>query len=766
MSAHDPEQFAERRHRQTSRRLLLAIFVLALAVRALYFGQIRDSPFFESPVIDARTYHERAVGVARGEWHEDGVFWQPPLYPYALGALYGVFGPKIAVARLVQLLLGAVVCVLAALLALRLHGRLAAWTAGIALSLCGPMIFFEAELLNPALSLALNLGALLLLVPGSPCAETSTGALSELGRLPLGRWLAAGLLLGLSALSRSDVLAFATLVALAPLVARAVPAFSRWKRTALFGVAVALPILPATAHNVAFGGEWVPISSNFGINFYLGNSGDYERTVGIRPGLHWQQLMLEPVRAGIAEDDSSGKSAWWTARALGSIREDPGAWFSGLGKKIALGVAAAETGRNLDPRFFGRYAPLLDRLPGWGFIFPLGAVGLLLALRARRDAILVLYLVCYALTLLAFFVSARYRLPMMPVLAVLGGYALDRIWADWRARSRSRAVALASAVAIVAVVVRLDALGVEPVDEADGHYLVAKALANRDRHTEARASLEKALALDPRHWDAVFDMAAAEINLGRPARAVPLYERILANYPEDRESVLAMADALMRLGREPEAMARLTEAATGPLASPNLVFNASRMMFSVGRVDEAVDVASKALARGVFDRYLEELYSKLTRARDERRRLTACLEEPDATPTALSPQLLNRLDRAAQDLERGEHLNAELAGAQILDGCDGYGAAWGLIGKLWFLQRSPRAAAALRRATRLAPDDAEAHLGLAYALAGDPGSADEAAAALERFLELTPHGPDADRARRALASLAALRERRAGPVDP
>ena len=341
----------EEARRGSAWRLVLAVFLLAVAVRGVYLIQLRESPFFLSPVIDALTYHDRAVSLAQGQWHDEEVFWQPPLYPYFLGALYSVFGPKIAVARFLQLLLGATTCALTALLAYRLHGRLAAGVAGVALAFCGTMVFFEGELLNPVLSIALNMGALLLLIPGEGDGLVSTGNLSDFGRLPLRRWLGAGVLLGLSAVSRPDVLAFAGVVALAPALARGAPTTTRWLRPLSLVAAVLLPIAPVTAHNVFFGGEWVPISTNFGVNLYIGNSGEYDRTVGIRPGLQWDQLMLEPIRAGVARDDAAGKSAWWTRRSVIAVRNAPGRWLSDLGHKAGLGIAAAETGRNLDPRF-------------------------------------------------------------------------------------------------------------------------------------------------------------------------------------------------------------------------------------------------------------------------------------------------------------------------------------------------------------------------------------------------------------------------------
>ena len=49
----------------------------------------------------------------------------------------------------------------------------------------------------------------------------------------------------------------------------------------------ALVIAPVTLRNRVVGGEWVPISYNAGINFYLGNNPDYDRTTNIRPGRDW-----------------------------------------------------------------------------------------------------------------------------------------------------------------------------------------------------------------------------------------------------------------------------------------------------------------------------------------------------------------------------------------------------------------------------------------------------------------------------------------------
>ena len=46
----------------------LIVVLVALAARAMYFDEIRSSPFFDVPVIDAATYEATAQTIASGSW--------------------------------------------------------------------------------------------------------------------------------------------------------------------------------------------------------------------------------------------------------------------------------------------------------------------------------------------------------------------------------------------------------------------------------------------------------------------------------------------------------------------------------------------------------------------------------------------------------------------------------------------------------------------------------------------------------------------------
>ena len=209
-----------------------------------------------------------------------------------------------------------------------------------------------------------------------------------------------------------------------------------------------LAIAPVTLRNLVVGGDAVLISYNSGINFYIGNNSRYEETVAIRPGWEWDALAARPRQAGL--ERPSRQSAFFWAEAWREIRSDPADYLRLLARKLFLLGHGEEIGRN-QPIYFHRnesslLAALLWKHGGIAFPFgiagPLALSGLLLALRNRRGApARPCIIITYGAGVIAFFITARYRLPMVPVLLLFAAHA-----AHWTAgalrRRRWRAAAL------------------------------------------------------------------------------------------------------------------------------------------------------------------------------------------------------------------------------------------------------------------------------------------------------------------------------------
>ena len=153
------------------------------------------------PIIDSQEYHELALQMIA----PDAVLRQPyfhsPLYSWFLAGIYLLFGPQTTAVRVMQSGLSVLSLLLLYALGVRLFSRPAARTAAVMWALYGPVIFFHGELTNVPWILLLNLAGLYALNRAMSAAS-------------FGLWLAAGAALGLSAITRPDVLPFAGLMVL------------------------------------------------------------------------------------------------------------------------------------------------------------------------------------------------------------------------------------------------------------------------------------------------------------------------------------------------------------------------------------------------------------------------------------------------------------------------------------------------------------------------------------------------------------------------
>jgi hypothetical protein len=151
------------------------VFTVAIGTRLAYLLTARG-PAFDAPLIDADYYDYLGARLARGEGFDPGPFWQPPLYPLALGGLYALGGHSPWWPRLLQALLGALTAVLSSGVARRLTGRSeVALGAGLLVALHGPLVFYDGELLATSLGTFLATAALWLAVRETPRLGTALG---------------------------------------------------------------------------------------------------------------------------------------------------------------------------------------------------------------------------------------------------------------------------------------------------------------------------------------------------------------------------------------------------------------------------------------------------------------------------------------------------------------------------------------------------------------------------------------------------------------
>lgn len=553
---------------------------LPLLVRLIAWLELRADPFFRLLVVDARSYHEMAASMAAGTWRMEGPFWQPPFYPFLLSLVYRVFGPAPDAARLLQIGCGALVSLLVFRIGGRLLGPRAAWAAWGVAALHGALVFFDLQLLNASLAtLLLTLGVERLL------AWEAARRRRDL--------LLAGGALGLASIT------VATLLALIPAgllwvawrtgAGRPQTPGQRLRPALLVLAAAALPVLSVTVINLAASGQPVLVSYNGGVNFWIGNNADYERTVLIRPGRAWQALMQEPVDAGARSESET--SAWFFRRAAAWIAADPGAWAGLMAKKTHRVLRGDEQARNQEIYPFRERSRLLSVLL-WsrgvafpsGILLPLGWIAVAAVVQAgifrRRAAwgaargadraigppttswfrqetrwsglvLLAALVIVHGLAVALFFPASRYRLPVGPLLAVLAVAGAVHLAGAIRAfREGCRGAAVLPLVALVIGGLVANA-GLPPMPlrfHSDTYSDLGTLHFQQQKLDDAARWYEEALELDPENAEAAHNLAAIWIHRGKPESAEPLLRRVLARYPSDPNALTNLGNCYLLRG--------------------------------------------------------------------------------------------------------------------------------------------------------------------------------------------------------------------------
>jgi len=570
----------------------LALWALAFSLRLLYFHEMRADPAFHLLVGDSQVYDAWGARIAAGEWVGRGVFYQAPLYPYFLGVLYATFGHSTVVVQIAQAFLGATSCVLLACAGSRFFGPGSGMLAGLALAYYPPAIFFDGLLQKSALDLFFTTLLLLLLAKNNRREKEG--------------WFVTGLVLGGLMLTRENALVL-VFGCLAWLVWRGhTDARRAGANAARLALGLTLVLLPVGARNLFVGGEFHLTTSQFGSNFYIGNnpsaSGIYQP---LRPG-HGSATTESEDATNLAElalgrTLTPGEvSGYWLHKAQAFITAEPGRWAHLLARKALLVLNRVEISDTDDFYSAAEKAPVLGALAPvlhFGLLVPLAAAGIVLTWSNRDSRILAVFLALYAVSVVLFYVFARYRYPLVPALILLAAAGCTGI-ADAVRRRRRQLVAAAGGVAVFAAVVAnwsiipeqivlARALGQNNIgatlwgrnrnlDEAapyfrsairlyprfaEPYFNLGLALLENRRPADALSSFRQATTIDPGYAEAHQGTGACLIDLNRPAEAADGFRAALALDPRLAPSHYGLGLSLKSLGFDREAETHLSEAA-------------------------------------------------------------------------------------------------------------------------------------------------------------------------------------------------------------
>ena len=464
------------------------VFVAVLAVRSLHFAALEASPLCEWHFwteTDEWGYVDWSAHLASGNWldvpawrsyfswqesygppaawdrlYQKNAYFAGPLYPYSL-ALIRVAGlPLLPTVRLLQLLLA---CFAAAALAAAaqaiterflLKGReaeketvgrapalmgpaVAGVVAGLCYGLYGPLVFQDgfAYRDGPVAHVSALLLALPLLEGARGGERREDASKGGTGAFFL------GLLGGLASLLKQTMLPLALVSVL--LLSKKSPVGAK-RRFALGALGLAIPLSALAARNIAAGVPPLTFDTRQAIGLAWGNGRGADASTA--PPVSMKEIL-----------EKAGGSTTKTVRlVLEGYADAP--WELPLlwAKKAATFFLAYEVPDNSSWYFFRDRIGILRLLPVFPCLVGAGLVGLIAALARgvlrKEEGWLVAAAIATPLAAcLLVQTTARYRIGVVPPLALGVGLLVFSSFEEWRARRRARVLALSGAVVIVSL---------------------------------------------------------------------------------------------------------------------------------------------------------------------------------------------------------------------------------------------------------------------------------------------------------------------------
>ena len=201
-------------------------------------------------------------------------------------------------------------------------------------------------------------------------------------------------------------------------------------------------------------------------------------------------LQREPT----APQDYPSVTRYWQAQALASIRESPAAWLALMGQKLRYLLNNEEQYNNKTYAFYKARSRWLGPNPlCWALVLTCGVAGAAVGWKRREFRLLLLAIGLCAGGVLLYYVSDRFRAPLVPLLSVLAGGITQLRFSPDSGR--------AAGWALTALVLALLPVAYDPRETLiQDHMMVAASATALGRHAEALGELA----------------AAAETNSQRP----------------------------------------------------------------------------------------------------------------------------------------------------------------------------------------------------------------------------------------------------------
>ena len=575
----------------TPEMLLIGVVMFALVLRLLYLKQMTATPLFHGLVVDAEKFDGLALKILGGDFTHKEFIYLNPLYPFCLTLIYFIGGHNQFSVLCTQAVIDSLSCILIYYCASTLFNKAVGLIAAITYACYGLAIFYTGTLLAPTLVIFLSLAFIASLLPGEKRKPSA--------------FFISGILLGLVVAARPNVILFLFFLPLWFFTAlkSKLGIRSSIRRLSLFLVGFLAVMSLITMRNYSIEKSFSPFSVQGGINFYIGNNPEATGTFMTPHGL--SSSPIEQVKTSIryAEKElgetltPSQASRYWLSQGLTFITNNPLHAFSLYMKKCAFLFRKEELPLNIDYSLSRTFLPIF-RLPfiTFGIIAPFALLGIILSLKRKTGLLLVLFfMVSLVLSVTIFFVTARYRMPIVPFLIICSSYALYSLGEMLRAKE-TKGVTIYGTVLIVSFIgINYDFPFFTRPLPAKHYSNLGMVYSRQGKPDEALAVLKRALSIDPYCFEAHFTLGNVYREQGAFNEAIDCYKKTLQINPDFAEAHNNLGMTYGKKGLLDEAIAEFNRALT---INPTLVdahYNRGTAYGKQGTLEKALSDFKKEL---------------------------------------------------------------------------------------------------------------------------------------------------------------------------
>ena len=570
------------------------VFAAVLLVLLFVLGRLAGSAFLLPTRGDMHFYDDWAQKVVGGQLTDHHAFYGLPGYAYLLAGLYKLCGYGPYVPELLQALLDAGTALLLYKISVALapqpngrRGQIAGLMAAAAWAFFVPAQTYAAVLMPTAWFIFVFWFILWRIIKSQSAPDWWEALLL-------------GLLVGLTATAIATILFLIPLLVCAIGLKPAIPARSHFRIVgcALVLLGIAIGTSPCWLHNYFIARDRVFLSAHSGINFWIGNNPDANGYPRFPPGLRAGQAAMLQDSIDVAESVAGHPlkrgevSQYWSAKARDYIADHQLAWLRLLGLKL----------RNFWSAFQYDDLSIITNMREQGVTFPGIYFGLLAALAlpamiltwntARLGRWITGAIFLQMLALLPVFTTERYRLPIVPGLAVFAAFGLVTLFSNLAAGNVRPVLSYAMLLMVSTLFVswpqrglslwaldaynsgwqalesgnlslaerKLELARAYVPDNAETNFALGNLkLAQND--TSAASSLYlTTLRLDPRHRGAINNLGVLALENGQPEVAEQRFREALAIDGRNPKTHFLLAKTLIAKGQNGNARAEIDRA--------------------------------------------------------------------------------------------------------------------------------------------------------------------------------------------------------------